>query len=187
MRRAGPMKWQWSRQDRIKYIKQNDITHVNQEGCHSDMTLVLEWNYPSHVWQGGEFKISAHMTWTDTSVEVQYPMISPPGTKGPKTLIKRPRGVECMTLKVIVEMDFRTTPETSNLHTPRCCSTPCWSPTSVLPKALPCWTEAFVCPVRHGRLPCLLCYLLDPQPKTLGLKFIISQFSCVILVVIAYE
>ena len=37
--RAGPIKWQWSSQDSIKYIKQSGVTHVNQDGCQSAMTL----------------------------------------------------------------------------------------------------------------------------------------------------
>ena len=27
--RAGPIKWHWSNQDRIKYIKQSGVTYVN--------------------------------------------------------------------------------------------------------------------------------------------------------------
>ena len=39
LQRAGPIKWHWSSQDSIKYIKQSWVTYVNQDGCQSTMTL----------------------------------------------------------------------------------------------------------------------------------------------------
>ena len=40
--RAGPIKLHWSDESSIKYIKQSGVTHVNQDGCQSAMTLLFK-------------------------------------------------------------------------------------------------------------------------------------------------
>ena len=59
------MKWHWSGQNGVQYIKQNGVTRVNQYDCQSVMTLVQKGNYVSHVrdiWQEDTPKISAHVS-----------------------------------------------------------------------------------------------------------------------------
>ena len=65
MWRKGPIKWHWSNQDGIKYIKPSGVTHQPKWLSVSHGTLVQEGNYLSqsrHSWRGDTPKISAHRT-----------------------------------------------------------------------------------------------------------------------------
>lgn len=142
---------------------------------------VQEGNYLSHAWQGGVFQIHARVTWTDTSVEVEYPRISPPGIpwqliKDLKTLIKRLRRVEYMTLKGIRSGDLTLLPrQLSSTHQDGffdCCAA---RGSALLDQGirLPCCWQGSVriCLARHWQLLCPPCCLLVPLAETLGLGF----------------
>ena len=80
-RRAEPIRQHWSGRESIKYIKQKGVIHVNQGGCQSAMTTLVQegshLNYARHIWHGGRPKIPAHVVRTAGSTERDHPQKAP--------------------------------------------------------------------------------------------------------------
>ena len=145
--RAGSIKWHWSNQDSIKYIKQIGVSHD---------TLVQEEKYLSqsrHVWQGDPLKTSFLVTHNQKSCVCRA---EPPIDKGDflgkfltchqgsQDIYQRPRRVEYTTFKCIPEADprplLRQPSSTHQDAVPRHADLL----TAMLLEALPCWAEDFV-------------------------------------------
>ena len=148
----------WSRQDKIFKTKWHHSCQIRWLPVSYD-TLVQEGDYLRHAWQGGVFRISAHVTWADKSVEVEYPRISPLGI--PQQLIKG--------LNIYQDTQkgglhghqgynwgrLQTTADTANPHTPRGCSTLCWSSDCPAARGSALLDQNFVCPTANPALQVL--------------------------------
>lgn len=96
--------------------------------------------------------ISVHMNRRAVSTGKDHPETgsyenSPLTIRGPKMLIKRPRGMEYTTLKGVTEVDFRSLP--GQLSSTYQGVAPHYADvlTAVLPEILLWWTKNFLCPV----------------------------------------